>query len=78
MTPYQKKMNQFHETRRLRAELAREKRVKAMLNDQIDLLKSEAKELAFWLMHPLMFVHERIVSDVDKVLKPYLRDNSIT
>jgi hypothetical protein len=55
----------------LRAELAREKRVKAMLWDQIDLLKSEAKELAYWLMHPYVFVHERIIEDVDKDLAKY-------
>lgn len=56
----------------LRAELAREKRVKAMLNDQIDLLKSENKELAYWLMHPLVFVHERIIEEVDRDLLKHL------
>ena len=59
------------EIERLRAELAREKRVKAMLNDQIDLERDNAKVLAFWLMHPYVFVHERIIEAVDNDLAPY-------
>jgi hypothetical protein len=56
---------------RLRAELAREKRVKGMLNDQIDLERDNAKTLAYWLMHPYVFVHERIIEQVDLDLVPY-------
>lgn len=46
--------------------------------DEIEVLRAElalerdnAKVLAFWLMHPYVFVHERIIEAVDKDLVPY-------
>jgi len=35
-------------------------------------LRAENRKLANWLMHPYVFVHERIIEDVDKALETYL------
>ena len=34
-------------------------------------LRAENKKLATWLMHPYVFVHERIIEELDKDLAPY-------
>jgi len=40
--------------------------------DEIDRLRAETQKLAGYLMHEFVFVHERIIEEVDAALEPYL------
>jgi hypothetical protein len=42
------------------------------LEEELDHLRYESRVLAQWLMHPYVFVHERIIEEVDIALVPYL------
>jgi len=42
------------------------------LANYIGLLEAENHKLAGLLMHEYVFVHERIIAEVDEALKPYI------
>ena len=42
------------------------------LIQEIERLQAENQKLAGYLMHEFVFVHERIIEEVDTALEPYL------
>jgi len=43
-----------------------------MAADEIERLRAECQKLANYLMHELVFVHEKLIEEVDVSLEPYL------
>ena len=44
---------------------------------EIERLQAESKKLAGYLIHEFVFVHERLIEELDQVLKPYLGGSDV-
>jgi hypothetical protein len=45
--------------------------------NEIECLRAENKKLAGYLLHGLVFVHERLIEELDEVLQPYFGESDV-